>query len=62
LDKRADQVLPGREGDGVEKLGMGVRGRNGPNNVRTYELKKKNLICQLNAFHQLREQTPSLAS
>jgi hypothetical protein len=36
LEKRAEQILPGSEGDGVGR-GEGVVGRGGPNNVYTYE-------------------------
>jgi hypothetical protein len=32
LDKRAEQILPGSEGEGG-----GGRGKDGPNNVYTYE-------------------------
>jgi hypothetical protein len=43
-----EQVLPGREGGGQEreeaKEGTGAWGRNGPNNVCTYELKKYNTL------------------
>jgi hypothetical protein len=35
LEKRAEQVLPGSKGDGGK--GAGAGGRNGPNNVCTYE-------------------------
>jgi hypothetical protein len=34
LEKRAEQFLPGSEGVGKKE---GTRGRNGPNNVCTYE-------------------------
>jgi hypothetical protein len=34
LEKRAEQVLPGSEGGGGMR---GARGRDGPNNVYTYE-------------------------
>jgi hypothetical protein len=37
LEKRAEQVLPGREGDRGKREGRGVGERNGPNNVCTYE-------------------------
>jgi hypothetical protein len=37
LEKRAEQILPGSEGNVEEREGMGARGRNGPNNVCTYE-------------------------
>jgi hypothetical protein len=37
LEKRAKQVLPGSEKMGGEKGRRGVGGRNGPNNVCTYE-------------------------
>jgi hypothetical protein len=42
LEKRAEQVLPGSEGE-REGWGRGHRvwGRNGTNNVCTYKLKKK---------------------
>jgi hypothetical protein len=35
LEKSAEQVLPGSEGDGGEREGAG--GRNGPHNVCIYE-------------------------
>jgi hypothetical protein len=39
LEKRAEQVLPGSKGVGGRRRGGGggVGGRNGPNNVCTYE-------------------------
>jgi hypothetical protein len=37
LEKRAEQVLPGSEEGGREGEGMGAGGRNGPNDVCTYE-------------------------
>jgi hypothetical protein len=39
LEKREEQILPGSEGSGVER--EGARGRNGPNNVHTYEYMNK---------------------
>jgi hypothetical protein len=41
LVKRAEQVLPGSEGGGWEREGVGDRGRNDPNNVCTYEYMNK---------------------
>jgi hypothetical protein len=37
LEKKAEQVLPGREGVGKEREWQEIGGRNGPNNVCTYE-------------------------
>jgi hypothetical protein len=37
LEKRAEQVLPVREGGEAEKVGEGTRGRKSPNNVCIYE-------------------------
>jgi hypothetical protein len=37
LKKRAEQVLPGSEEGGGRGRGWEARGRNGPNNVCTYE-------------------------
>jgi hypothetical protein len=37
LETRAEQVLPGREGEGGKKLGECGRERNDPNNVNTCE-------------------------
>jgi hypothetical protein len=39
LEKRVEQVLPGSKGLG--ERGDGGRGRNGPNNVCTYEYMNK---------------------
>jgi hypothetical protein len=36
------QVLPGTEGGGAEKVGVGDRGRNDPNNVCTCEQMNNN--------------------
>jgi hypothetical protein len=36
LEKRAEHILPGSEGDEGEKEGVDAGGRNGPNNVCTY--------------------------
>jgi hypothetical protein len=33
LEKSAEQILPGREWGGGEKVGVGARGRNDPNNL-----------------------------
>jgi hypothetical protein len=41
LEKRAEQVLPGSKEDGGEREGRGTGGRNGPNNVCTYEYMNK---------------------
>jgi hypothetical protein len=35
LEKREEQVLPGREVEREERLGRGAGGRNSPNNVYT---------------------------
>jgi hypothetical protein len=40
LEKRAEQVLPGSEGVGETGSEWGVGGRDGPNNVCTYEYMK----------------------
>jgi hypothetical protein len=38
LEKRAEQILPGSEGGMAGRMrGQGAGGRNGPNNVCTYE-------------------------
>jgi hypothetical protein len=37
LEKRSEQVIPGSEGSGGRGSGWGAGGRNGPNNVCTYE-------------------------
>jgi hypothetical protein len=37
LEKSADQVLPGRERGGEERVGVEAGGRNDPNNVCTHE-------------------------
>jgi hypothetical protein len=37
LEKRTEQVLPGREWGGKERVGMWAGGRNEPNNVCTCE-------------------------
>jgi hypothetical protein len=37
LEKRAEQVLPGRKRGGWERRGMEEGKRNGPHNVCTYE-------------------------
>jgi hypothetical protein len=37
LEKRAEQALPGSKVGGRRKRGQGAEGRNGPNNVCTYE-------------------------
>jgi hypothetical protein len=37
IRKRAEQVLPGSEGVGWKGRGWKAEGRNGPNNVYTYE-------------------------
>jgi hypothetical protein len=37
LEKRTEQVRPVSKGDGGEREGVGAGGRDGPNNVRTYE-------------------------
>jgi hypothetical protein len=37
LGTRAEQVLPGSEGEWRRRRGQGAGGRNGPNNVCTYE-------------------------
>jgi hypothetical protein len=37
LEKKSEQVLPGRKGDGRERKRAGVEGRNDPKNVCTYE-------------------------
>jgi hypothetical protein len=41
LEKRAEQVLPGREGSGEEGRGQDTWGRNGPNNVHPCEYMNK---------------------
>jgi hypothetical protein len=42
LEKRAEQVLPGRERGCIGEWVWGEGGRNGPNNVCTYEYMNKN--------------------
>jgi hypothetical protein len=37
VEKSMEQVLPGREVGGKERVGTRRGGRNGPNNVCTYE-------------------------
>jgi hypothetical protein len=39
FEKRAEQVLPGIKGVEERRRGWGAGGRNGPNNVCTYEKK-----------------------
>jgi hypothetical protein len=48
LEKRAEQVLPGRGGGWGEKEKMGVGGKNGSNNVCTCEWMNKKIHRERN--------------